>query len=122
VGAARAGVRASDGAPGRLAMTGPGFGPMLQATPRSLFVGPTALGTARSGRIVITNVGLDPQRTAPLTISNISVISDDPAWTVETATPIDVGPPGGQATVALSFRPTRAGLSQAVLALASNDR
>jgi hypothetical protein len=119
--AAQVAIAASDGAPGALSMTGTGIGPVLQASPRSVFVGPTALGTTRSSQIVITNVGLDPQQAWPLTVSDISVISDDPAWTLDTSTPISIGEPGGQATVRFSFTPTHAGLSQATLAISSND-
>ena len=114
-------MAASDGAPGALALTGTGIGPVLQATPRSVFIGPTALGTSRSGQIVVTNIGLDPQQTSPLTVSNVSVLSNDPAWVLDTSTPIDVGEPGAQATVRFSFHPQQAGLSQAVLVIASND-
>ncbi|MFN2547423.1 MAG: choice-of-anchor D domain-containing protein [Myxococcales bacterium] len=119
--AAQVAISASDGAPGALSMTGTGFGAVIQATPRSVFVGPTALGTSRSGQIVVTNVGLDPKRTSPLTVSNISVISDDRAWSLDTSTPIDVGEPGGQATIRFTFSPQRAGMSQATLAIGSND-
>ena len=87
----------------------------------SVFIGPTALGTSRSGQIVVTNIGLDPQQTSPLTVSNVSVLSNDPAWVLDTSTPIDVGEPGAQATVRFSFHPQQAGLSQAVLVIASND-
>ena len=118
---AAASMPASDGAPGALSMTGSGIGPVLVATPKSLFVGPTALGTSRSGEIVVTNVGLDPQKTSPLTIRNVSVVSSDPAWTLETATPIAVGEPGGSATLRFSFSPQREGISQATLVIDSND-
>src|SRR5207302_87959 len=112
---------ASDGAPAGLSMIGTGIGPVLQTMPRSVFIGPTALGTSRSGQMVITNVGLDPQQKAPLTISNISVMSNDPAWVLDSPTPIAVGEPGAQATVRFSFHPQQAGMSQAVLVIASND-
>ena len=59
--------------------------------------------------------------TSPLTVSNVSVLSNDPAWVLDTSTPIDVGEPGAQATVRFSFHPQQAGLSQAVLVIASND-
>src|SRR5439155_6933998 len=45
----------------------------------------------------------------------------DPAWSLDTGTPIEIGEPGGQATVHFSFRPTHAGTSRATLVIASND-
>src|SRR5205823_12590807 len=119
--AAQASLPASDGAPGLLSMRGAGYGAVAQVSPGSFFVGPTALGTTRSGSLQITNVGLDPQKTAPLTVSNVSVISPDPAWSLDTATPIEVGEPGGSATLRFSFTPNREGMSQAILEIASND-
>ena len=111
----------SDGGPGTLALHGIGIGAVVQTTPKSFFLGPTLTGTTRSGSITITNVGLDPHQTTPLRISNISIVSSDPSWTLQTATPIDVGEPGASATVQFSFKPQTAGMSQAVLVIDSND-
>ena len=70
-------MAASDGAPGALALTGTGIGPVLQATPKSVFIGPTALGTSRSGQIVITNIG--PQTVSDsLVRANMRVKEGDP--------------------------------------------
>lgn len=118
---AQVSMPASDGAPGVVALAGNGIGPVVQTTPKSLFIGPTAIGTSRSGQITITNVGLDPAGTNPLTVSNVSVLSDDPAWVLDTPTPIAVGEPGGSAAIQISFRPTREGTSQAILVIDSND-
>ena len=118
---AQASLPASDGGPGALALQGTGFGPVLQPTPKSVFLGATALGTTRSGSLQVTNVGLDPQGTAPLAVSNISVISSDPAWRLDTATPLTVGAPGASATIRFSFSPRAAGPSQMTLVIGSND-
>lgn len=112
---------AADGQPASLALTGSGVGPVLQASPRSLFIGAAALGTTRTGQILVTNVGYDPQSTAPLVINNISVISPDPSWALLTPTPIAVGGPGASATIRFSFTPQQAGLSQVLLGIDSND-
>ena len=119
--AAQVSMPASDGTPGALALHGFGIGAVLQATPKSLYVGATAIGTSRSASLLLTNVGLDPHRLAPLRVSNISVVSPDPAWLLETPTPIDIGEPSGTATVRLTFRPTQAAMSQMVLVIDSND-
>ncbi len=118
---AQAAMTASDGAPGLIALRGFGIGAVLQATPKSVLVGPTALGTSRAATLLLTNVGLDPHQVAPLRVSNISVQSSDSAWSLETPVPIAVGEPGGSAAVSLSFRPTQVGMSQAVLVIDSND-
>src|SRR5262249_54987116 len=57
----------SDGAAGIVAIKGNGFGPVLQATPKSLFVGSASIGTSRSGSITFTNIGSD----APLQIAGV---------------------------------------------------
>ena len=119
--AAQVSMPASDGAPGTLSLHGIGIGAVLQATPKSVFVGPTAIGTSRSGSLQLTNVGLDPHQVARLLVSNISVQSSDSAWSLETPAPIDVGEPGGAATVRFSFSPSREGMSQAVMVIDSND-
>ena len=119
--AALVSMPASDGAPGALALHGFGIGAVLEATPKSLYVGATAIGTSRSASLLLTNVGLDPHRLAPLRVSNISVVSPDPAWLLEAPTPIDIGEPSGTATVRLTFRPTHAEVSQIVLVIDSND-
>lgn len=118
---AQAALSASDGAPGVLALHGTGYGPVLQATPRSIYLGPTALGTRRPARLRLTNVGLDPQSSAPLRVSRMSLESQDPAFRLDTAAPIDVGEPGAGVTVQVSFAPTREGVSQATLVIDSND-
>jgi hypothetical protein len=118
---AEASMPASDGAPGTLSLHGTGIGAVLQVTPKSVYVGATALGTSRSATLTLTNVGLDPQMVAPLRVNNISVLSADPAWSLDTGTPIDVGEPGGNAAVHFTFTPRREGLSQATLVIDSND-
>ena len=119
--AAQISLAASDGAPGALSLHGIGIGAVLQANPKSLFVGATALGTSRSAYLTLTNIGLDPHRVAPLRVSNISVRSSDPAWSLETPAALDIGEPGGTATVRVTFRPAQAGMSQMVLVVDSND-
>ena len=119
--AAAVSVGASDGAPGSLALHGVGIGAVLQATPKSVQVGATAIGTARGATVQLTNVGLDPHQVAPLRVGSVTLQSDDPAWSLETASPLDVGEPGGSASVNFSFRPTQAGMSKAVLVIDSND-
>lgn len=111
----------SDGGPGTLGLFGTGFGPVLQVTPRSVFVGATALGTSRPGTLTLTNVGLDPQKIARLRVNNISVVSTDPAWSLDTSTPIDVGEPGSSAAVKIRFTPKQEGLSRMTLVIDSND-
>jgi len=118
---ALASMAASDGGPGLLALAGFAYGPVLQVTPRSLFVGPAALGTTRNSFVTATNVGLDPQAVAPLVINNVSVVASDPAWTLGTATPLTVGEPGAGAAIRISFTPQHVGLSQAKLVIDSND-
>jgi hypothetical protein len=118
---ATAAMIASDGGPGLLSVTGLGMGPVLQVQPKALYVGPAALGTTRSAFITVTNVGLDPKRTALLTIDNVSVLSADPAWTLESPTPVQVGEPGGSTQIRFSFTPQQPGMSQATLVLDSND-
>ena len=119
--AAQVSISASDGAPAALALHGFGIGAVLQATPKSVFVGATAIGTSRSASLVLGNAGLDPHQVAPLVVSNISVQSSDPAWSLETHAPVAIGEPGGSATVRITFRPTQAAMSQMVLVIDSND-
>ena len=119
--AAQIALAASDCAPGGLALHGIGIGAVLQATPKSVFVGATALGTSRSKSLTLANVGFDPHQVAPLLVSNISFQSSDPAWSLQATTPIAIGEPGGTATVGVTFRPTQEGLSQMVLVIDSND-
>ncbi|HUJ25538.1 MAG TPA: choice-of-anchor D domain-containing protein, partial [Myxococcales bacterium] len=118
---AQATFAASDGQPASLAMSGSGTGPVLQASPRSVYVGAAAIGTTRTGQILITNAGYDPDGAAPLVISNVSVISPDPDWVLLTPTPITVGAPGATATIRFYFTPQQAGLSQVILGIDSND-
>ena len=82
-----------------LALHGIGIGAVVQVTPKSVFVGATAIGTARPGSLQITNVGLDPRMVTPLRVSSLSVISSDPAWTLQTPSPLDIGEPGASAIV-----------------------
>jgi Abnormal spindle-like microcephaly-assoc'd, ASPM-SPD-2-Hydin len=110
----------SDGAPGTVAVTGTGIGPVLQATPRSLFVGATAIGTTRSGNIVVTNVGLDPGAANPLVLSGVKIASTDGAWSLQSG-PASVGEPGQSVTLKIAFTPSVAGTSTATLSIDSND-
>jgi hypothetical protein len=110
----------SEGAPVVLALTGTGFGPVLQATPRSLFVGATAIGTTRSGSVVITNVGLDSQAGNPLLLTGVHLQSTDGAWTLQSG-PTSVGEPGARVSLQVSFTPRLEGTSTATLVLDSND-
>ena len=112
---------ASDGAPGTLAVHGLGIGAVLQAAPTRIVVGPTAIGTARSGTLTLTNVGLDPHQVAPLSVKLLTLQSSNSAWSLETPAPIAVGEPSGSAAVTVTFRPTQAGASQALLLIDSND-
>jgi hypothetical protein len=110
----------SDGAPGVLALTGTGFGPVLQATPRSLFVGATAIGTTRGGSVLITNVGLDSQSGSPLLLTGVQIQSTDGAWTLQSG-PAPVGEPGSKVSLHVAFTPKVEGTSTATLVLDSND-
>src|SRR6267142_205866 len=65
---AQASLQAVEGGPGILSMSGAGTGPRLLVKPRSLFVGPAAIGTTRTSTVTATNVGYDPARAAPLAL------------------------------------------------------
>ena len=118
---AKAQIVASDGAPGVLAVKGLGMGPVLQAKPRSLYVGAAAVGTTRPAFITVTNVGVDPRGTSPLSLNGISLEATDPAWRLESPKAMLVGGPGSSVTVNFSFSPAAPGYSQAKLVLLSND-
>ena len=117
---AQATVNVSDGAPGIVSLTGTGIGAVLQATPRSLFVGATALGTTRSANVVITNVGLDPSAVSPLVLSGVKIASTDGAWSLQSG-PSTVGEPGSSVALKVAFTPQVAGTSTATLVIDSND-
>ena len=111
---------ASDGGPAALALAGSGMGPVLQARPKSLFVGPAALGTTRSASVTVTNVGLDPQGTSPLVLTDVHLEANDGSWSVAGGGRT-VGPPGASVDLPVSFTPLAAGSSQALLVIESND-
>jgi hypothetical protein len=117
---AQASMAASDGGPGVLALSGLAMGPVLQATPRALFVGPAALGTTRNSAVTITNVGLDPQNNSPLLLSDVRIEGNDGSWAVRVET-MNVGEPGSSTQAHIAFTPQTTGLSQATLVLESND-
>jgi len=50
---------------------------VLQARPKSLFVGATAIGTTRSGVVTVTNVGVDPRQVAPLALTGVWIDRND---------------------------------------------
>src|SRR2546430_1838636 len=110
----------SDGAAGILAMTGLAIGAVIDVKPKSLFLGPAALETTRSGSVTVTNVGLDPGSSTPLVLSDVHIDGNDGAWQV-TQSASSVGEPGASASIGVSFTPTAAGVSNAVLVLQSND-
>jgi hypothetical protein len=112
--------QAAEGGPGILTMTGAGTGPVLQTKPRSLFVGPAALGTTRSAAVTATNVGYDPQQATPLRLTSVSLEKNDGAWSVQGGART-VGAPGASVDIAVSFTPQATGLSQATLVIESND-
>jgi len=116
----QASFQASDGGPGVLSMVGTGIGPVLQARPRSLFVGSTALGTTRTANVTVTNVGVDPRLTMPLAITALSIEGNDGTWSIG-AGPMMVGGPGAKVDLPISFSPVRTGMSQATLVIESND-
>ena len=120
---AQAEIAASDGAPGLLAIQGLGIGPIIDALPRSWFVGPVALGTRRTARINLLNVGLDPHQTSPLVISSATIVSNDAGWsiTAPTSQTWTVGEPGSSSAVQVSYAPAAAGASRATLRVQSND-
>jgi hypothetical protein len=117
---AQASIAVSDGGPAVLGMTGAGIGPVLQAKPKSLFVGPTALGTTRTSNVTVTNVGLDPQTNAPLALSGVWLENNDGSWTVQGGA-MTVGAPGASVDLPVSFTPRTTGMSQATLVIQSND-
>lgn len=113
---------ASDGAPARIAAQGKGIGPILSAEPTSLYVGATAVGTTRLGRITVKNIGLDPAGTAPLQVSRAWMrTTDSAAWALSTPATFTVGEPGSTSVVSVAFTPQGPGLSSATLVLESND-
>src|SRR5207237_1209557 len=69
---------ASDGAPATLDASGSGYGPVLSAKPVPFDVGPTAIGTTRTKKLVLTNVGLDPTQADPLIITGITLQASNP--------------------------------------------
>lgn len=117
---AQASIAASDGGPGALALGGSGIGPVLQAKPRSLFVGSTALGTTRTAAVTVTNVGLDPQGNDPLLLTGVWLTSNDGSWSVQGGA-MTVGAPGASVDLPVSFTPRTTGMSQATLVIESND-
>src|SRR5438105_2069051 len=116
----QASFQASDGGPGLLAMTGTGIGAVVQARPKSLFVGATAIGTTRSGVVTVTNVGVDPKQVAPLALTAVSIDRNDGTWAV-LGGPMMVGEPGAKVDLQVSFTPRVRGMSQATLVIESND-
>ena len=119
---AAATLTASDGAPGLVSLIGLGVGPVLSARPTSFYVGPALVGTTRTARISLTNVGLDPAQTAPLNVTRAWLrTSDGAAWVITSAPRFAVGEPGSSADVELAFTPRTATLSTATLVLESND-
>ena len=117
---AQASFQASDGGPGILAMTGTGIGAVLQARPKSLFVGATAIGTTRSGVVTVTNVGVDPRQVAPLALTGVWIDRNDGTWSVQGGAMM-VGEPGAKVDLPVSFTPRVPGMSQATLVIESND-
>ncbi len=113
-------MAASDGGPGLLALSGVAMGPVLQPTPKALFVGPAALGTTRNAAITITNVGLDPDNDSPLLLSDARIEGNDGSWAVRVDS-MNVGEPGASTQAHIAFTPQSVGLSQARLVLESND-
>src|SRR5205823_956986 len=117
---AQASLRASDGGPGILTMTGTGIGPVLQALPKSLFVGATALGTTRTAPVTVTNVGVDPKNVVPLVLTGVWIDGNDGTWAVQGGA-MTVGPPGASVDLRVSFTPITTGMSHATLVIESND-
>src|SRR5207302_1489722 len=117
---AQASLRASDGGPGLLTMTGTGIGPVLQALPKSLFVGSTALGTTRTAPVTVTNVGVDPKNVVPLVLTGVWIDGNDGTWAVQGGA-MTVGPPGANVDLRVSFTPITTGMSHATLVIESND-
>jgi hypothetical protein len=118
--ATQASFAASDGGPGTLSLTGTGIGPVLQTKPKSLFVGPAALGTTRRSLVTVTNVGFDPQGTVPLVLTGVRLENNDGSWTVQGGA-MTVGAPGASVDLPVSFTPSATGISQATLVIESND-
>src|SRR6267142_274691 len=105
---AQASLQAVEGGPGILSMSGAGTGPWLQMKPKSLFVGPAAIGTTRTSTVTATNVGYDPARAAPLALTAVYLGKNDGTWSVQSGAR-SVGPagrtlpPGGRMSVRLEF-------------------
>ena len=117
---AQASIRAAEGGPGILSLTGAGIGPLLQTRPKSLFVGPAAIGTTRNATVTATNVGYDPRKTTPLSLTAVFLDRNDGTWAVQGGARM-VGAPGSSVDIVVSFTPQTAGLSQATLVIQSND-
>ena len=113
-------LAANDGGPAVLSLQGTGIGPLIQVTPRALFVGATAVGTTREGRITITNVGFDPRRVAPLQLTATRLERNDGQFRIASV-PAAVGEPGQSGELRVAFTPSDAGFSQALLVIESND-
>jgi len=116
----QASLRASDGGPGILSLTGTGIGPVLQALPKSLFAGATALGTTRTAPVTVTNVGVDPKNVVPLVLTGVWIDGNDGTWAVQGGA-MTVGPPGASVDLRVSFTPITTGMSHATLVIESND-
>ncbi|TMA07579.1 MAG: choice-of-anchor D domain-containing protein, partial [Deltaproteobacteria bacterium] len=101
-------------------MTGTGIGPVLQALPKSLFVGATALGTTRTAPVTVTNVGVDPKNVVPLVLTGVWIDGNDGTWAVQGGA-MTVGPPGANVDLRVSFTPITTGMSHATLVIESND-
>src|SRR6266850_1954897 len=117
---AQASLQAVEGGPGILSMSGAGTGPWLQMKPKSLFVGPAAIGTTRTSTVTATNVGYDPARAAPLALTAVYLGKNDGTWSVQSGAR-SVGAPGASVDIAVSFSPATPGFSQATLVIESND-
>ncbi|MFL5367772.1 MAG: choice-of-anchor D domain-containing protein [Myxococcales bacterium] len=114
---------ASDGAPATLDATGSGYGPVLSAKPVPFDIGPTAIGTTRTKKLVLTNVGLDPTQADPLIITGITLQAANPqAWSFSApGTPWRLGEPGATGQMVIGYSPAVAGPDNATLTISTND-
>ena len=102
-------------APIAVPLTGEGVGSVVSVVPPSLDFGDVRLAASRTRTVTVSNAG-----NQPLALPTLAIVGGSPAFTVAPEGPIAV-PPGGSATLSVTFAPRRAGADQATLQIATAD-